>query len=97
MRTHVFTRSLEYETTGHAHYHVKLWEHHWNGTAWSWRDTAREVAGEPAAIVRGDVEGLSFDDLRIHVFVAGTDRKLWEQIWNGTGWSWSDTGRAVAV
>lgn len=97
VRIHVFSRSLEYETTGHAHYHVKLWEHHWNGAAWSWRDTGREVAGQPAAIVRGDVEGLSSDDLRIHLFVTGTDRKLWEQIWNGTGWSWSDTGQAMAV
>jgi hypothetical protein len=97
LRIHVFTRSLEYETTGHAHFHVKLWEHVWNGAGWSWRDTGREVAGQPSAIVRGDVGGLSSDDLRLHVFITGTDGKLWEHVWNGTGWSWSDTGRAVAV
>ncbi|MBI1877488.1 MAG: tyrosinase family protein [Chloroflexi bacterium] len=97
VRLHVFTRSLEYETTGHAHYHVKLWEHVWNGTGWGWRDTGREVAGQPVAIVRGDVGGLNSDDLRINLFVTGTDRKLWEHVWNGTGWSWNDAGRAVAT
>ncbi len=97
LRIHLFARMLEYETTGHAHYHVKLWEYQWNGTAWNWRDLGRDVAGPPAAIVRGDVEGLSLDDLRMHIFVAGADGRLWEHVWNGTGWSWSDTGRAVAV
>lgn len=97
VRLHVFNRSLEYETTGHAHYHVKLWEHVWNGTGWSWRDTGREVAAQPAAVVRGDTGGLSSDDLRINLFVTGTDGRLWEHVWNGTGWGWSDTGRVVAV
>jgi hypothetical protein len=75
----------------------KLWERLWNGSAWSWNDTGREVAGQPAAIVRGDVGGLSSDDLRINLFIIGTDGKLWEHIWNGTSWSWSDAGRAVAT
>ncbi|HXV99132.1 MAG TPA: hypothetical protein VEC93_11980, partial [Anaerolineae bacterium] len=97
VRIHVFSRSLEYETTGHSHYHIKLCEYHWNGSAWSWRDTGREVAGQPAALVRGDVGGLNSDDLRVNLFITGTDGKLWEHIWNGTGWSWSDAGRAVAT
>lgn len=84
VRLHGFNRSLEYETSGHVHDHVKLWEHVWNGTGWIWRDAGREVAAQPATLVQGDTDGLSSDDLRINLYVTGLDGRLRE----GTRMEW---------
>jgi len=95
IRINLFSRVPEY-LAAHPHNRFRLWERYWNGSAWSWVDTGRSVAGEPIALVRGDVEDVAPDDLRINLFVAGDDGRLWERYWNGAGWSWADAGQAVA-
>ena len=94
IRINLFARVLEYDSTNHPHVHLQ--ERYWNGSGWSWSDTGKEVAGTPMAIVRGDVEDVNADDLRVNLFVAGADGKLWERYWNGGGWSWVDAGLDVA-
>jgi hypothetical protein len=94
IRIHVFNRVPEY-IPSHPHFRVRLWERYWNGSAWSWTDTGRTVAGDPTAIVRGDVEDAGADDLRVNLFVAGDDGRLWERYWDGSTWSWVDAGQAV--
>ena len=73
----------------------RLWERYWNGGTWTWVDTGKRVAGDPIAIVRGDVTDLDGSDLRINLFVRGTDGTLWERYWNGSTWTWIDTGKKV--
>jgi hypothetical protein len=101
IRINLFVPVLEVGTSGgsspHPHYNLKLWERYWNGSSWSWSDTAKNVRSVPMAIARGDVEGVESDDLRINLWVAGDDGKLWERYWNGAGWSWADTNGPVPV
>jgi hypothetical protein len=86
LRVNLFVRGLD----------GNLWERYWDGGSWSWIDTGKAVAGDPIAVVRGDVESVEADDLRINLFVRGADGNLWERYWNGAGWSWVDTGKAVS-
>ena len=72
-----------------------LWERYWDGAGWTWVDTGKAVYGRAVALVRGDVEDVAADDLRINLFVQGTDRKLWERYWDGASWTWVDTGLQV--
>jgi hypothetical protein len=51
----------------HTHYDIRLWERYWNGAAWSWVDTGKDIRGKPVAIVRGDVAGVGTSDLRINL------------------------------
>jgi hypothetical protein len=81
----------------HPHYDIRLWERYWDGNTWSWADTGRNIRGPAVGIPRGDFEGVAADDLRINLFVAGDDGKLWERYWGGAGWSWADTGGTVAI
>ena len=74
-----------------------LWERYWNGAAWAWVDTGLDIRNKPAAIARGHVEDVATDDLRINLWVAGNDAKLWERYWDGASWSWVDTGAEVSV
>jgi hypothetical protein len=46
----------------------KLWEHFWNGSAWSWRDTGRMADGEPIVIARGNLGAVDRANVRLHVF-----------------------------
>ena len=67
----------------------KLWERYWNGTAWSWLDTGKEVIDEPLVLAQGSLGGT--DETRHPLalfFVKGKDGKLWERYWNGSAWSW---------
>jgi hypothetical protein len=72
-----------------------LLEYHWNGAAWSWRDTGRAVAGDPAALIRSET-GTPNGRVLLNVFVRGANGNLLEYHWNGATWSWRDTGQAVA-
>jgi hypothetical protein len=86
LRVNLFVRGLD----------GKLWERHWNGSTWSWVDTGKAVSGDPVAVVRGDVEDVGADDIRINLFARGADNKLWERYWNGSSWAWADTGKDVS-
>jgi hypothetical protein len=101
IRINLFVPVLEFSTSGgpnpHPHYDIRLWERYWNGSAWSWRDTVKDIRGAPVAIVRGDVEGVQADDLRINLWVAGADGTLWEHYWNGSSWTWANTEASVPV
>jgi hypothetical protein len=83
--------------TPHTHYDIRLWERYWNGAAWAWVDTGRDIRGKPVAMVRGDVEEVGTSGLRINLWVAGDDGRLWERYWNGSAWAWVDTGADVAI
>jgi len=83
--------------TPHRHFDIHLWERYWNGAAWAWVDTGLDIRNKPAAISRGHVEDVATDDLRINLWVAGNDAKLWERYWDGASWSWVDTGAEVSV
>jgi hypothetical protein len=66
-----------------------LLEYFWNGSQWVWSDTGHAITGDPTAIIRGeydDPEG----DVRINVFVPGSNGNLWEYFWNGQQWVWSE-------
>lgn len=99
IRINMFVRSLDYTMSGgtnsHINQRIKLWERYWDGSTWTWRDTGMEVAGDPTAVVRGNVEDVEANDLRINLFVAGANGELLEHYWNGSTWSWSDTGMVV--
>ena len=43
------------------------------------------------------MDGVGTSDLRINLWVAGDDGRLWERYWNGAAWAWADTGAAVAI
>ncbi len=96
VRINLFVCVPEY-LPGHPHLQVKLWERYWNGSAWSWVDTGRTVASQPVALVRGNASTVDASNLRVNLFVAGGDGKLWERYWNGSAWSWVDTSLAVAT
>jgi hypothetical protein len=83
--------------TPHRHFDIHLWERYWNGAAWAWVDTGLDIRNKPAAISRGHVGDVATDDLRINLWVAGNDAKLWERYWDGASWSWVDTGAEVSV
>jgi Common central domain of tyrosinase len=83
--------------TSHPHYDIRLWERYWNGASWSWSDTGVNIRGPVVGVVRGDSEGMAADDLRINLFAARDDGRLWERYWNGAAWSWTDTGLTVAI
>jgi hypothetical protein len=93
VRIHVFNRVPEFHSADHVE--VRLWERFWNGTTWVWNDTGRNVAGDPVAVSYGNLADLDGSDVRMNLFVTGDDGKLWERYWNGTTWTWADTGRAV--
>jgi hypothetical protein len=100
IRINLFVPVLETSSSGgptpHRHFDVRLWERYWNGAAWTWVDTGRDIRSKPAAIARGDIEDVAADDLRINLWVAGEDGKLWERYWDGASWSWVDTGADVS-
>jgi hypothetical protein len=83
--------------TPHRHFDIHLWERYWNGSAWTWVDTGLDIRNKPSVIVRGDVEDVAADDLRINLWVAGDDGKLWERYWDGASWNWVDTGADVSI
>jgi hypothetical protein len=95
IRINLFARVPEV-LAAHPHFRYELWERYWDGATWTWADTGRAVAGEAMALVRGDVEDVAADDLRINLFGAGSDGRLWERYWDGANWAWVDTGRDVA-
>lgn len=101
VRINVFVPVLQTSPSGgtspHPHYDLRLWQRYWNGAAWAWIDTGKNVRAEASAIVRGDVEDVMPDDLRINLWVAGDDARLWEYYWNGAGWAWVDTGAQVPI
>jgi hypothetical protein len=101
VRINLFAPVLQATVSGgptpHTHYDIRLWERYWNGAAWAWVDTGRDIRGRPAAIVRGDVEEVATSGLRINLWVAGDDGRLWERYWNGSAWAWADTGAGVAI
>jgi hypothetical protein len=84
-------------TTPHRHFDIHLWELYWNGFAWTWVDTGLDIRNKPVAIVRGNVENVAAGDLRINLWVAGEDGQLWERYWDGSSWSWVDTGADVSI
>jgi hypothetical protein len=93
----VLETTISSGTNPHRHYNIRLWERYWNGAAWSWVDTGRHIRSLPSAIVRGDVEDVGTADLRINLWVAGDDGRLWERFWNGASWTWVDAGADVAI
>jgi uncharacterized protein YegJ (DUF2314 family) len=64
----------------------RLWERYWNGLRWKWDDTGKAVAGDPVAVVRGDVGSTDNAAVRINLFVRGADGMLWERFWGGSSW-----------
>jgi hypothetical protein len=74
-----------------------LWERYWYGASWTWVDTGLDIRNKPSVIVRGDVEDVAADDLRINLWVAGDDGELWERYWDGASWNWVDTGADVSI
>lgn len=101
----ILTRGSTFGTTNESQLRVNmfvrgsdnlLWEYHWNGSAWSWRNTGQAVSGDPVAIQRGNTASTNAADVRINLFVRGANGQLMEHHWNGSAWSWRDTGRAVA-
>jgi Common central domain of tyrosinase len=85
LRVNMFVRGLD----------GQLWERYWNGSAWSWIDTGKAVAGDPIAVTRGSTGSPDGAGVRINLFVRGADGQLWERYWNGSAWSWIDTGKGV--
>ena len=86
VRIYVFTRGTD----------GNLWLRVWDGTGWYWSNFGKRITSDPVALVRGDTGSVDFHKIRINIFVVGADGKLWELIFNGVSWGWSDTGRAVA-
>ncbi len=74
-----------------------LWERFWDGSKWTWSDTGKSVAGDPVILVRGNVASVDNAAVRINLFVNGSDGRLWERFWDGSKWTWSDTGLPVYV
>ena len=84
-------------TSPHRHYDTRLWERYWNGAQWTWVDTGRNIRSTPAVLAHGDIEDVGTRDLRLHLWAAGEDGKLWQRSWNGSSWAWEDTGADVAI
>jgi hypothetical protein len=101
VRINLFVPVLETTASGgtspHRHFDVRLWERYWNGFAWTWVDTGLDIRSKPTAVARGDLEDVAANDLRINLWVAGEDGELWERYWNGTSWTWIDTGADLSV
>lgn len=101
VRINLFVPVLETHSSGgttpHRHFDIRLWERYWNGAAWTWVDTGKDIRSRPFAIARGDTDDVAADDIRINMWVAGDDEKLWERYWNGAAWTWVDTGADVAI
>jgi hypothetical protein len=51
--------------------------------------------GKPAVLLRGDTARHALSGIRINVFAQDTAGELREYYWDGTQWSWNETGRQV--
>jgi hypothetical protein len=67
-----------------------LMERFWDGSQWSWEDHGGSVDGSPIMIGRGNFDSTATHDIRINVFVRGTNGQLMERYWNGSDWVWGD-------
>jgi hypothetical protein len=86
IRAHLFVRGAN----------GTLLERYWNGSGWSWTDTNMAVAGTPVLLVRGTPLSPLDSAVRMHLWVRGADGRLKERFFDGTSWTWTDTGMAVA-
>jgi hypothetical protein len=73
----------------------ELWEYFFDGGQWSWTDTGRQVIGDPRVIAWGDQADLTAANLRVHVYCQDSSGELWIRSWDGSNWSWFDTGKAI--
>lgn len=71
-----------------------LQEGTFKGESWSWASTGKEMYGETALLLRGFESGRT-NTARIHLFVQGEDRYVWERYMNGRTWRWFNTGLEV--
>jgi hypothetical protein len=62
------------------------------GKKWKWAKTGKKIWGRPVLLARGRTDISSLEDMRLHLFAQGADRKLWERYWDGESWTWMDTG-----
>ena len=66
------------------------------GTAfWTrfWTSGMQRGTGNPTLTGQGYLADRGSANVRMNVYVRGAEGKLWERQWNGSAWSWSDTGR----
>lgn len=74
----------------------RLYERRWGSQGWAWLDTGRDAAAAPAVHVRGRPRGMDLAAVRIDAFVPGIDGRLWGRHWDGSTWSWRDTGMTAS-
>jgi Common central domain of tyrosinase len=101
VRINLFAPVLQATVSGgptpHTHYDIRLWERYWNGAAWSWVDTGKDIRGRPAAIVRSDVEDVGTSALRINLWSRATTAASGSATGTAPPWAWADSGAAVAI
>ncbi len=88
-RPHVFVKGND----------QNLWVNSWDGTQWHWTNQGRPFG---SIFVDFGIGVLSVKDNpsgseRPHAFVAGTDRNLWANWWDGAQWNWENHGRPPGV
>jgi hypothetical protein len=87
-RLHAFVQGIN----GH------LYDNLWTGTGWAWGDQGSAGSGVRVAgpnvgtIYYGDNTVSNNQGSRLHTFVGGRDGNLYDNLWNGAGWVWSDQG-----
>ncbi len=74
----------------------ELWIRSWDGRSWQWSASGIGIVGQPAVLLRGDVARPDESGIRINLLARCTDAELREYYFDGTQWSWNDTGRGVA-
>lgn len=72
-----------------------LFVNYWNGSTWQWAD----LGAPPSTAMSGDAGVVNYREnglQKTHVFVRGSNGRLYDKAWNGSSWSWIDRGFPAA-